>query len=354
MDARDGTVVPARSPWMVALDWLFFPRKTEDIVATFAPMSDPRTPRARVRAVHAEHPGCATLVLEPNRAWKGHARAGQFVAVTVEVDGHKRTRCFTISSAPRERGTFEITVQSQPGGLVTPRMVEPSFVGSIVELSQPQGSFVLAPEPAPHTLFITGGSGITPALSILRSMRGTGLRATLVHFARSPERAIALDELTAMEHVDVHAFFTDERPVTVSEALLRERVPALEATPAYACGPEGLLRELEAIYRGIDALDRLHTERFALAPARAPSGADATVTFTRSGVRGRGEKTLLAIAEEARAPARSGCRMGICNTCLCDKTAGTTLDLRTNTLSSEPGPIALCSSVAVTDVEIDL
>ena len=152
--------------------------------------------RARVVAVHREvdvagHPAVATLTLQPTSTWRGH-RAGQHVQLGVEVNGARRTtRVFTVSSPDSKPGDrFTITMRANPDGVVSRYLVEQAEVGTMVHLSQAQGEFVLPDHVPDHIVFITGGSGITPAMSMLRSLqrrthrgRVTFLHLSLIHIS---------------------------------------------------------------------------------------------------------------------------------------------------------------------------
>jgi stearoyl-CoA 9-desaturase NADPH oxidoreductase len=303
--------------------------------------------------------------LETDRRFGAH-RAGQFVALTLEVDGVRRTRCFSISSAPESaRGArrIELTIKSTARGAVTPRLVDPSIVGTTVELSQPTGSFVLDDELPPRLLFVTGGSGITPVISMLRlldrkAIREGGPRAkvTLLHFARSEREALFLAELREMPWLDLR-LVTEEalgRAPSLDEASLAEVVSDYENTRTYACGPAPLLNAIEAAFAARGASHALTIERFQSFDTAAGEGSGA-VRFARSNKTATDVRTLLVVAEAQGLQPKSGCRIGICGTCHCKKLSGTTRDLRTGEVSTEANvDVALCSTVAIGDVSIDL
>ncbi len=172
--------------------------------------------RARVVAVRHENPDSdaapvATLTLQPTSTWRGH-RAGQYVQVGVDLpDSAKRmTRCFSISSAASLPGEqFTLTIRAHDEGQVSKYLVGEVLagrgVGQMLHLSQAEGAFVCDESPATptnnHLLFITGGSGITPAMAILRTLLRDGYdgkagrKVTFLHYARSVEDQIFAEEL---------------------------------------------------------------------------------------------------------------------------------------------------------------
>ena len=176
--------------------------------------------RARVVDVVRETDGpasqtapVATVTLQPTSTWRGH-RAGQYVQVGVEIPGARRTtRCFSISSAESGPGEpFTITVRAHEEGLVSTYLVREAEPGLVVHLSQAEGGFTLTESPATptnnHLLMISGGSGITPVMSQLRTLLRDGYdgkagrRVTFLHYARSREDQIFAEELQRIAWAD--------------------------------------------------------------------------------------------------------------------------------------------------------
>jgi ferredoxin-NADP reductase len=328
--------------------------------------------RARVVDVHretdGEHP-VATLTLQPTSTWRGH-RAGQYVQVGVEINGARRTtRCFSISSAasgPGER--FTITVRAhdeeKPGQQRVSRfLVREAQPGQVLHLSQAEGEFTLDESPATptnnHLLMISGGSGITPVMSQLRTLLRDGYdgragrRVTFVHYARSPEDQIFADELArirfADNDVDVHLLHDQ----VFSVDALRRLVPDFEHTDTWACGPAPMMALVQEAYAGST---RLRTEFFK-APAVATDGnAEGDVTFTRSGESAANSgASLLEQAEALGLRPEYGCRMGICFSCVSTKKEGTVRNVLTGEESSLPDEdVRICVSAPVGDCAVDL
>jgi len=99
--------------------------------------------------------------------------------------------------------------------------------------------------------------------------------------------------------------------------------------------------------------ERLRVERYTLGATTGSS--EGEITFARSGKTAKGRGPLLAIAERAGLSPESGCRMGICKTCVCRKVSGVTRDLRTGAISAEADvDVQLCVNEPVGPVEIDL
>lgn len=330
-----------------------------------------RALRARVLEVIAETHDVSTFVLAPNRLWPGH-RAGQFVTVEVEIDGVRMQRCYSLSSAPGDTHVA-ITVKRVQGGRVSSWMHDHVRRGDVVRLGVPAGDFVVRDvvrgAPPPKLLLVSGGSGVTPVMSILRdlSRRHAVGDVAFLHAARSRRDVLfehELEELAARHPGLNVTFFVDDDVMhggRLDGDKLRAAVPDLAERDTMLCGPPGMMEALAPVWAESGLLHRLKIERFApaLRLAPPPDGAPAKVklALVRSGrtVTTERAETLLEQLERAGERPVHGCRMGICNTCVCRKRTGAVEDIVTGTVSSEPDEdIRLCVSRARTDLELAL
>ena len=347
-----------------ALAALTSPHGVDRYLELVNPMWAAHEVRAKIVAIHREvdvpgTPPVATLTLKPTSTWRGH-RAGQFVQLGVEVDGARRTtRCFSVSSPDSRPGDeFTITMRANPDGVVSRYLVERAELGTIVHLSQADGQFTLPDQVPDHVLFITGGSGITPAMAMLRSlMRRTHRgRITFVHYAQSPEHQIfreELDELqTAGYGLDIHLVYPETGGRFFTPMELERLVPGFRDVDTWACGPAGLIEKVQAAY---DGSDKLRVEFFKT-PAVSNGSAEGDVTFSRAGstVANTGA-TLLEQAEAAGLNPVFGCRMGICFSCTAKKGEGTVRNVLTGETSSLPDEeIRICVSTPQGDCSVEL
>lgn len=350
-----------RSPVVAALT---SPHGVDRYLELVNPMWAAHEVRARIVGIRREvdvagHPPVATLTLQPTSTWRGHA-AGQHVQLGVEIDGARRTtRVFSLSSPASGAGEeVTITLRANPDGVVSRYLVERARPGEIVHLSQAEGDFVL-PEPVPeHIVLISGGSGITPVMSMLRTLqrRTHRGRVTFLHYAQSPAHQIFAAELEEVRRsgygVDVHLLHPELGDPALSPAYLERLVPGYRDVPTWACGPAPLIEAVRAAYEGSEAL---RVEYFK-APAVATGTAEGDVTFTRAGtaVANTGA-TLLEQAEAAGLRPAYGCRMGICFSCTSRKNEGTVRNVVTGAESSLPDEdIQICVSQPVGDCAVDL
>jgi ferredoxin-NADP reductase len=323
---------------------------------------------AQVEARRDETRDVRTLTLRPGRGWRSH-RAGQHVRVGVPIGGTIHWRTYSISSAPeREDGCIAITVKVVPSGRVSRHLVREMQPGAQLLLGLPQGDFVL-PEAAPvRAIFVSGGSGITPLMSMLRHRAARGDLPDIVHlhYVRAAGDLIFRDELAALERRNpryrLHLVTTRTAGETgtarhFSRAQLDQLCPDWTERDAYACGPQGLLADLEAHWRVAVLSRRLHIERFHAALAETPADAmGGRVRFARSSreIEADGRTSLLRVAEDAGLRLPHGCRMGICHSCTVTLRAGCVRDLRNNTLTDEPGSrVQICVCAAAGNVELE-
>lgn len=346
-------------PWVESIVRL---DAVEDALHAVHPLLSLTQVRARVRKVIQETATVKTFVLQPNALWAG-ARAGQFVCVTVEVNGRRVERAYSLSSRPGAR-SLAITVKHQAGGVVSNYLHDTVKVGDVLTLSQALGEFVLPTVLPDKLLLLSAGSGITPVMAMLRDLHARKYPGDVVfvHVCRTPAdlifaqqlESIAADypELSLLVHCDEEAgIFTPHA--------LELAVPDLAERSTWMCGPGGFMEAVHDYWRDQAMAVPLLSERFVAAPllpTREP-GTPVQVACVASGAAftTRGAEPLLVQAERAGLFPKHGCRIGICRSCQCMKTHGTVENLQTGELSSEPNElIRLCISAARTDVALDL
>jgi ferredoxin-NADP reductase len=345
------------------VDLLVGPHGIDRYLELISPELTVHDARAEVLAVRHQTARSATLVLRPNGAWKGF-RAGQFVRLGVEIDGVRRTRTYSPASAERRGpgGELEFTVTLHPGGLVSSHLMTRLQPGSIVHLGAADGAFVL-PEPRPRRFaLISGGSGITPVMSMLRTLCAEGHdgQVAFLHYARTAADWLYAPEVWALaaRHPNVSVSFvaTREGGAHVSPHAIAEAFgdgAGLDDARAAVCGPPELNLAVEEILPG-----RVLSETFT--PPSLSLAADAEATGTLRFLRSDRSApiaagTLLEQAEAAGLTPDFGCRMGICHTCTCRKTAGAVRNVLTGEISDEEDEdVQLCISVPAGDVALEL
>jgi ferredoxin-NADP reductase len=322
--------------------------------------------RAEVVEVRRQTAGSVTLALRPNENWKGF-RSGQFVRLTVEIDGVRHTRCYSPACSEHSADHIEITVKEHPAGRVSGFLNRVADTGMVVGLSAADGNFVLPADCAGRLLLISGGSGITPVMSMLRTLcdEGHAGPVAFVHYAPTSGDVVYRSELSEIEarhpNVQVVHAYTRESGGALCGHLDRAHLDAIDPDHAcaetYVCGPPALIETARRIWAE-DGIERLlHIESFLPRSITLPSDrAEGSVSFAGAGKQvPNSGRSLLEQAEGAGLSPEFGCRMGICHTCTCRKTAGTVRNAVTGEVSSaEEEDIQICVSVPVGDVELEL
>ncbi|WP_298890011.1 hybrid-cluster NAD(P)-dependent oxidoreductase [uncultured Serinicoccus sp.] len=289
-------------------------------------------------------------------------RPGQYVTVTAEVDGQELSRCYTIASSPLQTGTLTLTVKRQ--GPVSTWLHDRLGVGDQLRVSGPMGVFSTYEHPAAAHLLLSAGSGITPLMSMLRTLVGTEgpHDVVFVHSARTPADIVFRRELE-----DLAAALPWLRVAVVCEGdgedevwrgargrltagLLAELAPDAAAREVFTCGPAPYMDAVRDLLAGLGCDPaRCHQESFVLDPAGAVLQGDGglddqgraddaaghgdapatgarthTVTLTRSGreVPCAPGQTILAAAAQAGLSLPSSCAEGVCGTCKSQLLAG--------------------------------
>lgn len=326
--------------------------------------------RGRIVDVRHGTPDSVTLTIRPNANWSGY-QAGQFTQLTVEIDGVRHTRCYSMATSATDVGAFELTVKAHPQGTVSRHLKDHAAVGMVVGLALPAGEFTLPAARPERLLLISGGSGITPVMAMLRTLcaEGHARPVTFVHYARSEADMIYRDELAALiaahPNVALVRIFTDEPGTGDLDGLLSVDQldaidPAWRTTPTYVCGPAPLMDGVSALYAEAGAADLLHVEAFTLTQVLAESGTQGgTLRLEGAGLDLVDDgRPILEQAEAAGLTPEHGCRMGICHTCTRSLTCGTVRNVVTGDVTTAPTEtgvdIRICVNAPVGDASIDL
>jgi ferredoxin-NADP reductase len=340
------------------------PLLPDDYLELVNPLWSTRELRGRIERIERETPDAATVLIKPGWEWPGH-RPGQYLRLGIEVDGIHHWRAYSLTSDPRRAdGCISITPKLVQSGKVSPFLFNGVRPGAIVRLGGVEGTFVL-PDPLPERLlFISAGSGITPIMSMLRSLVGQDrLRDVVhVHSARTAESVIFGEELRALNTrhggYRLHEQRTGEQG-RVTAAHLDELCPDWHERETFLCGPAGLLEAMGERWRRHGDPERLHMEHFQ-PDARVGDGergSGGTISFTKSRIEAisDGEQPILAAGESAGAELTFGCRMGICHTCVGKLCSGQVRDLRTGRIHGQPGEmVQTCINAPEGAVEIAL
>ncbi|WP_137724703.1 ferredoxin reductase [Prescottella subtropica] len=344
-----------------AVTRLTTPLLPDDYLHLVNPLWSARELRGRIVEVRPETSDSATLVIKPGWGFDFDYRPGQYVGIGIHVDGRWHWRSYSLTSAPDiDRKLISITVKAMPEGFLSSHLVTGVPSGTIVRLAAPTGNFALPSPPPEKILFLTAGSGITPVISMLRTMDRRGDLPDVVHVHSAPTaddtmfagELAQLGEARASFRCHVQHTRTDGKFALSS---LDEVCPDWRERQTWACGPLAMLDDIEQTWGAAGLGEQLHLERFAVSRADL-SGEGGTVTFARAGrqVQADGATTLLEAGEKSGVLMPFGCRMGICQTCVVPLASGHAVDLRTGKEHSEGERIQTCISAAAGDCTLDV
>lgn len=266
--------------------------------------------------------------------------AGQYVLVHLKIEGAAVTRSYSVSSPPTRPLDLQITVKRTPGGLVSNWLHDNLGAGDEIEIEGPLGSFNLDDLPYEKPLFLSGGSGITPVMSMLRALtdRAADQDISFVHSARTPGDIVFRRELDALAsrfpNVKVTCVCSQEDPTwrgptgRIDSQMLLTLVPDLHNRTIFACGPEEYMKAARACLDAIGVTpSRYHQESFGggSSPQLEPAPTiPSSVRFVRSGIVHNclpGE-TLLEAARQCGVYVPTACQQGVCGTCRIAKLSG--------------------------------
>ncbi|MGA8329921.1 MAG: ferredoxin reductase [Mycobacterium sp.] len=337
------------------------PLLPDDYLHLANPLWSARELRGRILQVRRETQDSATLVIKPGWGFGFDYEPGQYIGIGLLVDGRWRWRSYSLTSSPRRGArTVTITVKAMPEGFLSAHLVAGVQPGTIVRLALPQGNFVLPDPPPPTMLFVTAGSGITPVMSMLRTLVRRDQITDVIHLHSSPTEddvmfGAELEQLAADHEGYRLRLRTTRSQGRLDFGQLDAEVPDWQTRQTWACGPEPMLKAADHAWAAAGIKDRLHLEHFAVSRA-APEGAGGTVTFAKSGksVTADAATSLMEAGEQQGVQMPFGCRMGICQSCVVTLSEGHVRDLRTGA-EHEPGTrVQTCMSAAAGDCTLDV
>lgn len=339
----------------------------------------PKKIRLKVSEIRVETPTAKTLRLVPKDHYLPPFQAGQYINMFVEAGGVKTSRPYSIASAPNQTGYYDITVRHVVDGFVSSYLLDQVMVGDSLESTSPTGNFYYNPLfHGKDLVFLAGGSGITPFISMIREVTDRGLdrHIQLIYGSRDLGDVIYREELE--ERAARHESFTFTRVISepssqytgltgfITAELIKEQVGDISGKMFYLCGPEAMykfcLPELDKL--GIPA-KRIRTELFGLPKdiTGEPGWPESVTAETAFKVKIKGRRTITAYSHESlmvalerfgiKVPA--SCRSGQCSQCRVKLISGKVFQpsgARVRKSDRQFGYIHSCAAYPLTDIEI--
>ncbi|MBB4683822.1 PDR/VanB family oxidoreductase [Amycolatopsis jiangsuensis] len=228
------------------------------------------------------------------------------------VTGAGAVRQYSLCGDPADRGRYRIAVLREHDGRGGSAWLhEQLHQGDLITVGGPRNHFRL--EPGPSYVFLAGGIGITPLLTMIRQVDAYGASWSLHYGGRTRGSMAYAEDLQAIDARRVHLIPFDERGL-IDLALALDSVGP--ETHVYCCGPESLIRAAEdaCARRGL----RLRTERFspkALAPSTADTPFAVRIASTGAEVVVPAGRSIADVLGEAGVDVLTSCAEGTCGTC---------------------------------------
>lgn len=292
-------------------------------------------PFVRVLEVVRETADAHTLVIESASGERLDHAPGQFLTVRVPTERPGgAARCYSLCSSPHAGDKAAITVKRTAGGFASNWICDHVVAGTELEVLRPAGTFVPASLDE-DLLLLAAGSGITPVISILKSVLSAGRgRIHLVYANRDESSVIFRDQLAALsrEHAGrlgvVH--WLESVQGLPDEASLAALLAPYAGRETFVCGPEPFMERVTAVLRELGAAeDSLHVERFVsidgdpFTEVEVPGAAgdavflEVTLDGTVSTLAWPPSGKLLDVLLAAGINAPFSCREGNCSACAC-------------------------------------
>jgi ferredoxin-NADP reductase len=213
----------------------------------------PKTLQLKVSRVLKETESTITLRLIAEEGYLPPFQAGQYINLFTEVNGVRTSRPYSISSPPHQTGYYDVTIRGVAEGFVSDHLINGFKAGSKLESSSPAGQFYHNPLfHGDDLIFLAGGSGITPFMSMIREVtdRGLNRRMHLIYGCRTEDDIVFGAELEerAAEFSNFDFSIVISEPTMgyngpcgfITGDVIQKRIGNIDNRMYYVCGPEAM------------------------------------------------------------------------------------------------------------------
>lgn len=351
--------------------------KTKPLTQQAAPVTAP-WPAGESKAlrcitvIHETH-DVKTFILATDDNTQVDYLAGQHLPISLEIEGKNVKRNYTLSSAPTRPNMLAITVKRVVDGVVSNCLHDHLKVGDYLSAQRPAGNFHLGQLNTNKLVLLTAGSGITPALSILRTLVDQQNKTEVVffHSAHTESDLIARQEidLLSKQHGNCQIIYTLTQHALPNWSGLQGRVSKdmlasisnLPHSSVFVCGPQAFMVSVKEQLLALGLPESQYMqESFGarkLSTAAQTKNTHINILFDswNVNVAGNGKQSILEQAEEAGLILPYSCRAGYCGSCKVKLESGTVrVDEDCGLMPDEikQGYILACSCTPESDVVI--
>ncbi|BCE01530.1 2Fe-2S iron-sulfur cluster-binding protein [Marinicellulosiphila megalodicopiae] len=299
-------------------------------------------------------------------------QAGQFITFNLMIDSKKVSRSYTISSTPTRPDILEVTIKSIEGGLVSNWMKSHIHQGSKLNAKKAAGEFIFNHSITKKALFISAGSGITPVMSMLRSLYDINRNMDIIFLnsCRTEKDIVFKDEINfyskKMPLLKFHYSLTGQcrkswKGMTgrLNAELLQQAAIDLHDRHIYLCGPDKFKDSIEAVLKSLNFnFDNYFYESF---------GGNTEITFNGESTLSKiifnisdivanitSPQSLLECAESAGVSIPNACRAGACGSCKVKVVSGKVISLKSGKKVDSQDTVLACCHTSVEDVELEV
>ncbi len=300
--------------------------------------------------------------------------AGQYITLQKEIHGEVVRRAYSICSTPAS-GELKVAIKAVEKGVFSSYATSDLKVGDSIEISAPEGRFKLQPNPNKNYIAFAAGSGITPILSMLKSVLENEPRATftLIYGNKTVAETMFYDELLQLknQYSNFHLEFICSRErqenalfgridKAFTNFFIKNKYKDISFDSAYLCGPEEMIHTVsETLKEAGFSSENIHFELFTTSVNEVESSKvkdgtteisilldDETTTFTMTQT-----DTILAAALRNHVDAPYSCQGGVCSSCLGKVTNGKAVMVKNSILTDKEvaeGFILTCQAHPIT------
>ncbi len=307
--------------------------------------------------------------------------AGQFINIFVKVSDNVITsRPYSLSSSPTQRGYYEVTIAKAKDGFISNFMLEKAKVGDKFTINGPSGVFTYCPVyQDKHSVFLAGGSGVTPFVSMVKEIIERGQTDRHIDFifgCRRPEIAISHDELEKIakqyKNINYHLIVSDDIPTKhkkgfITADLIKEIVKEVEKPTFFICGPpvmsKFVTKELEKLKIKSKNIKK---ETFGARqdiqnedgwPKELAGNEIFKIKINGNEIPAKSNETVLQALERAGIHNPVSCRTGVCSMCRVKLVSGEVFvpeGVLTRYADDKYGYIHSCKTYPISNIEIKI
>jgi ring-1,2-phenylacetyl-CoA epoxidase subunit PaaE len=302
-------------------------------------------------------------------------KSGQYITLQTLINNENVRRAYSICSTP-ESGEIRVAIKKVEKGVFSTYATTHLKVGDEIEAAAPEGRFLLTPGVDNNYIGFAAGSGITPILSMLKTVLETKTTAsfTLIYGNKSVADAIFFEELNSLKETyadrfKLHYIYSRENVKNslrgridgnVTNYFVKNMYKETSFNAAFLCGPEEMIKDVsKTLEKNKIAKENIHFELFTAA-ADKEKAAQVTEGTTEITVLLDDEKTtfimsqtddILAANLRNNIDAPYSCQGGVCSSCLCKVTEGKAVMVKNSILTDgeiEEGFVLACQAYPTT------